>query len=98
MATDARSPRVIQESWKLSATEAQCYALIENGMNNREIVIALRATSDRIRELRERWQSDGGADLMITTEAKDALEKLVGPFKDVTDLVSLVTAKLADRS
>lgn len=74
--------------------EAQCYALIESGMNNREIVIALRATSDRIRELRERWQSDGGADLMITTEAKEALEKLVGPFKDVTDLVTLIAAKI----
>jgi DNA-binding transcriptional MerR regulator len=78
--------------------EAQCYALIEQGMSNREIVIALRATSDRVRELRERWQNDGGTDLMITREAKDALEAVLGPFKDVTDLIALVTAKLQARA
>ncbi|HSX22259.1 MAG TPA: hypothetical protein VLE97_05740 [Gaiellaceae bacterium] len=76
--------------------EAQCFQMIEEGKDNREIVIALRLTSDRVRELRERWQNDGGADLMITTEAKEALEKLVGAFKDVTDLVALVTAKLSE--
>lgn len=74
--------------------EAQCYGLIEQGKSNREIVIALRTTSDRIRELRERWQNDGGTDLMITSEAKDALEALIGPFKDVTDLVEIITAKV----
>jgi DNA-binding transcriptional MerR regulator len=73
--------------------EAQCYALIERGMNNREIVVALRATSDRVRELREKWQNDGGAELMITSEAKDALEALLGPFKDVTDLIALVATR-----
>jgi DNA-binding transcriptional MerR regulator len=72
--------------------EAQCYALIERGLSNREIVIALRATSDRVRDLRERWQNDGGTDLMITSEAKDALESLLGPFSDVTDLIALVAA------
>lgn len=74
--------------------EAQCFELIEQGQSNREIVIALRATSDRIRELRERWENDGGADLMITRTAKDTLEKLIGPFKDVTQLVEIITAKL----
>ena len=74
--------------------EAACYALIEQGKTNREIVVALRETSERVRELRERWENDGGADLIITTEAKKALEALVGPFKDVTDLVKLVAIAL----
>jgi hypothetical protein len=66
--------------------------MIERGFNNREIVIALRATSDRVRELRERWQIDGGAELMITTTAKETLEDLLGSsFNDVTDLIALIT-------
>ena len=74
--------------------EAQCFQLIEEGKDNREIVVALRVTSDRVREMRERWQNDGGAELMITNEAKVALETLLGPFRDVTDLIALVTAKI----
>lgn len=82
------SPRTSGES------EAKCYALIEEGKTNREIVVAMRETSERVRELRERWENDGGADLIVTTEAKKALEALVGPFNDVTGLVQLVTAAL----
>ena len=78
--------------------EAQVYALIEQGLSVREIVVALRETSERVRELRERWENDGGADLIITTEAKKALEALVGSFKDVTELVKLVTAALKPAS
>ena len=74
--------------------EAQCFELIEQGQSNREIVIALRTTSDKIRELRERWENDGGADLMITRVAKEALEGLIGPFKDVTQLVEIIKTKL----
>lgn len=72
--------------------EAQCFQLIEEGKSNREIVIALRMTSDKVREVRERWQNDGGTELLITCTAKDALETLLGPFQDVTDLIALVTA------
>ena len=79
-------------------SEAQVYALIEQGLSIREIVVALRETSERVRELRERWENDGGADLIITTEAKKALEALLGPFKDVTELVKLVTAALKPAS
>jgi len=79
--------------------EARCFQLIEEGKTNREIVIALRETSDRVRDLRDRWQNDGGTDLMITSEAKATLENVLGPFKDVTDLVALVEAlKVAQKT
>lgn len=75
-------------------TEAKVYAMIEEGKTVREIVVALRETSEKIHAIKERWENDGGSELIITTQAKTALEALLGPFRDVTDLVELVLAKV----
>ena len=73
---------------------SKAFQLFEEGQNNREIVIKLRVTPDEVRELRERWQDDGGAGLVINSVAKGMLEKMLGPFTDVADLVDLVTKKV----
>ena len=73
---------------------ARCFELIEQGKTNREIIIQLRVTVDRIRVLREDWLNTGGASFMITNEAKHALELVLGPFASTTELVDLITAKL----
>jgi DNA-binding transcriptional MerR regulator len=77
--------------------DARCYEMFDQGKTFREIVIALRQTSDNVRMLHERWLDDRGADMVITAEAKEALEAVVGPFTDVTELVMLV-AKLVKSS
>ena len=59
-------------------------------MTNNQIVIRIKKPSDYVRDLRERWLNDGGADLLITKEAKSVLEDLLGPFKDVADLIELI--------
>jgi hypothetical protein len=68
--------------------------MIEEGKTVREIVVALRETSERIHAIKERWENDGGSELIITTVAKSALETLLGPFKDVTELVELVLERV----
>lgn len=73
---------------------ARAYDLFEEGKPPKEIVRELRITSDAVRELREKWKDDGGADLVISPGAKEALEKVVGPFKDVTELVERVAERL----
>ena len=72
---------------------ARAYELFEQGKSVREAVIALRETSDTVRDLRSRWLDDDGADIVITAEARKALETVVGPFEDVTELVTLLTTK-----
>lgn len=72
---------------------ARCFELFDQGKTFREIVIQLRQTSDKIHELHEKWLDDGGADFVITPQAREALEAVLGPFADVAELVSLVTAR-----
>jgi hypothetical protein len=71
---------------------ARAYDLFEEGKPAKEIVRELRITSDAVRELREKWGDDGGDDLVISPSAKEALEKVVGRFDSVTELVELVVA------
>jgi hypothetical protein len=88
-------PFASRESGELNA---RAFEMFEQGKNNREIVIALRETSERIRELREMWLDDGGACLVISPEAKTLLENMVGSFEGIADLVELVTAKLKPKT
>ncbi len=76
---------------------ARANEMFEQGRSIREVVIALRETSDKIREWHDKWLNDGGSDIVISPEAKHALETMIGPFNDVTDLVELVAAKLKAR-
>ena len=73
---------------------ARANELFEQGKSIREVVVELRETSDKIREWYDKWLDDGGSEIVVSPESKKALEDLLGPFKDVTDLVDLVTEKL----
>jgi len=70
---------------------ARAFELIEEGRSGREIVRELRLTIEEVRELREKWDTEGGSEIIISPSAKEALEKVFGPFKDVTQLVECVT-------
>jgi DNA-binding transcriptional MerR regulator len=92
----AKIPRAGHQLYSRDSGElaSKAFQFFEEGKNNREIVIKLRVTPDEVRDLRERWLDDGGAGLVISNEAKDALEQVLGAFADVTDLVALVTQRL----
>lgn len=75
--------------------QARCCELLDQGKTVREIVVELREQFDVIRDLRDKWLDAGGADIVITPEAKKAFEQTVGAFTSVTDLVELITKKLA---
>jgi hypothetical protein len=73
--------------------QARCFEMFEQGKSFSEIVVAMRETSDTIHELHERWLDDGGSRLVISDTAKGALETVLGPFADITELVERVIAK-----
>jgi hypothetical protein len=73
---------------------ARAFELLEEGRSGREIIRELRLTVEELRELREKWTDEGGADLIISPNAKEALEKIVGPFSDVTQLTERVAEEL----
>jgi hypothetical protein len=69
---------------------ALCFEAFDQGKTIRQIVVDLRETPERVQTLYERWLDVGGADLTITLVAKEALEKLLGQFTSVADLLTLI--------
>lgn len=90
-----RGPGKVRATRLPGELNARANELFDQGKSVREVVTILRETSDAVRALRDRWFDDGGHELVVTPVAKEALEALVGPFQDVTELVEKVTAKLA---
>ena len=90
----ARIPKAGHQLYSRDSGElaSRAFQLFEEGKNNRELVIKLRITPDEARDLRERWLDEGGAAIVINDAAKEALERMLGAFADVTDLVGLVAS------
>lgn len=74
---------------------ARAFELFRQGRELDEIVIELRETPDRIDQLHERWLDHTKARFVITPEAKEAFERIVGSFNDVPALIELVRKKLS---
>lgn len=67
------------------------YEMLDEGRSEREIVRELRLTPDAVRVLHDKWLDGGGADRVLTTSAWETLERIIGPFKSVTELVEGIT-------
>ena len=68
----------------------RAFDLFDEDKSDKDVVKELRLTPDAVQVLREKWENMGGSNLVISPMAKDAFEKMVGPFKTVTDLVERV--------
>jgi hypothetical protein len=73
------------------ALAARAYEFFDEGRPEREIVRELQMTPDAVSALHEKWKDGGGADLVVTSTAKERLEKIVGSFDSVAELVERVT-------
>lgn len=73
---------------------ARSFELFDEGSSLREVVKAVRITPDKAQELHVEWLDMGGADLVINAYSKDVLEKLLGSFNDIADLVELVRKQI----
>ena len=69
----------------------RAFDLFDENKLDKDVVKELRLTPDAVQVLREKWENMGGSKLVISPVAKEALERMVGPFETVTDLVELVT-------
>ena len=74
---------------------ARAFELFDEGRAEREVVRELRVDPDTVRELKEKWSNMGGADLVLNPTAKEVLEKVLGPFDTVTEMVERVVAQLS---
>jgi hypothetical protein len=72
---------------------ARAFELFREGKTLEEAVVSLRMQPDEVTVLHEKWMDMGGANLVISPTAKETLEKAIGPFESVTELVERV-AKL----
>ena len=70
---------------------ARAFELFREGKSMEDVVVELRMLPDQVRELHDKRLELGGGDLVIFPVAKEALERALGPFKDVTELVERVT-------
>lgn len=82
---DAREPK---------EQSARAFELFRQGRTLDEIVIELREDPDRIDYLHERWLEQTKARYVISPEAKQVLEKRLGKFESVTELIELFERKL----
>lgn len=77
---------------------ALCFELFEQNKSVREVVIELRETPDRVRELHNVWQNCGDRDVLITSNEIAVIEKILGAsFTSVSELIKLI-GKLAKAS
>jgi hypothetical protein len=70
-------------------------------MTIREVVIELRETPDHVQQLHESWLTTGGSEeteLAITTAVKEDLERLIGPFTTITELLQRIQKSLPSTS
>lgn len=72
---------------------ARAFELYDEGDSVRKVVVALRIEPDVAAALREQWLDCGGADLVVTPRARVDLERLVGEFNGVAELVERVRAR-----
>ena len=91
-----RMPRKAKQPIANEAGElnARVVEMLGDGKTVPEIVVATRETIERISSIREAWLDVGGADLVLARTAKAELERFVGPFATVGELVQRVAAKL----
>lgn len=85
----AKRPQPVTDPGELAA---RAFELFGEGVPRRDVVIRTRRPLAEIDELYEQWRDAGGVDLIVTGAAKAELERCVGVFATVTDLVELVGA------
>jgi len=73
---------------------ARTFELFREGKTDEAVVIELRQEIDKVRDLREKWLDASKTNLVIAPAAKEAFEKIVGPFTDVAELLELFSKKL----
>jgi hypothetical protein len=69
---------------------ARAFEMFELGKSEREIVVLLRATYDKIHALHEQWRDAGGVAIELSESQRAAIVRLVGEFSSGEQLVEIV--------
>jgi len=91
-----RNPNDANDANGIGETAARAFEMFEEGTPLRKVVIKLRQSPEQIEALHDQWVSCGGSELVLNPVAQRELERLVGSFDGVADLVQRV-AEMANR-
>jgi hypothetical protein len=91
-----RNPNDANDANAIGETAALAFEMFEEGAPVRKVVIKLRQSPERVEALHDQWVNGGGSELVLNPVAQRELERLVGPFDGVADLVQRV-AELTNR-
>jgi len=69
----------------------RAYEMYDEGKSEREVVRELRLTPEAVQILHDKWLDGGGSDRVLTPNAWEAIERAIGPFRSVTELVERIT-------
>ncbi len=69
---------------------ARAFEMFDNGVRLRDVVLRLRISPNEAETLHEKWGEQGGSEFVITPAAKLTLERHLGAFEGVAELVALV--------
>jgi hypothetical protein len=85
-----RNPNDANDANAIGETAALAFEMFEEGAPIRKVVIKLRQSPERIEALHDQWVNGGGSELVLNPVAQRELERLVGSFDGVADLVHRV--------
>lgn len=92
----ARLPRRRKAPLEPGEIVARAFELFDIGASLRDIVIKTRRTPAEIEKLRELWLDNGGTALVVGSTSKARLERIVGSFESVDELVERISETKID--
>lgn len=69
---------------------ARVCEMFRDGKTKEDVIIELRLTFDTVNDFYDKWLDTTGANLVIMPSAKIEIEKLLGPFVDIPELVKRI--------
>jgi len=78
--------------------EARCVELFRSGKTIADVVVTERQTFEFVEAVYQKWLDHGGSHVVITEVARDELERRVGAFASVAELVERLEQLLPKRT
>jgi len=76
---------------------AIAFEMFDRGCSLREVLVRTREPVDKVQDMYDAWLDMGGSAITISTVAQAELERFVGPFASIAELVQRVADRIGER-